>query len=62
MTEQNDHDLLITLNAKIDVILTDMQKFVTKQEFAPVKAVVYGLISIVLVGAGTALCHMIIKG
>lgn len=58
---ERDHDLLITLNTKIDVILNEMEKYVTRQEFAPVKAIVYGAVTIALAGTGTAILSYVIK-
>ena len=58
---ERDHDLLIALNTKIDVILNEMEKYVTRQEFAPVKAIVYGAVTIALAGTGTAILSYVIK-
>ena len=58
---ERDHDLLIALNTKIDVILNEMEKYVTRQEFAPVKAIVYGAVTIALAGTGTAIFSYVIK-
>jgi hypothetical protein len=56
-----DHDLLISLNTKMDVILNEMEKYVTKQEFAPVKAIVYGAVTIALAGIITAILGYVLK-
>lgn len=49
MTDKSDHDLLIETHAIVKRIDTDMSGFVTRKEFWPVKALVYGVTAILLV-------------
>lgn len=43
------------INEKLD------NKYVTKEEFAPVKKVVYGMVTIVLVAVFTAVVYLVVK-
>ena len=48
-------DALGALTTKID------ETFVTRQEFAPIKSVVYGLVALILTGFGSAVIYLAIN-
>lgn len=48
MTNEERDRLLVELSVKQDTILDRLNTFITREEFAPVKAVVYGSVRVVL--------------
>ena len=63
--KSTDHDLLIRIDEKVKIIIDEMDSmksnYVTKEEFTPVKKLVYGQAAIVLVAVVSALASVIIK-
>ena len=53
MVHDSDHDLLITLNERTKQMADALEEmrsgFVTKEEFAPVRALVFGAVGLVLI-------------
>lgn len=64
----NDHDLLVridertqTLHGTIGDLKNNLGGYVTKKEFAPVRMVVYGLVTLILTATVVALTKLILK-
>ena len=49
MTEKSDSELLARIDERTKTMMERMESFVTQDEFAPVKAIVFGGVGIVLV-------------
>lgn len=60
----SDHDLLIEINTKLETALSEIQTFkdeyVTQKEFSPVKSIVYGMISVILLAVVAALVGLVV--
>jgi hypothetical protein len=58
------NELLIRIDERLNQVIQTLEKttksYITKQEFEPVKQVVYGLVVIVLVGVAGAILRLVI--
>lgn len=57
----SDHDLLLRIDEKVVAVHARMDDFVTRQEFQPVQRIVYGLVTVILVGIVGAIVELLIK-
>jgi hypothetical protein len=61
---QSDHDLLIRVDQKVSDLVTRLdvrdKEYVTKAEFWPVKALVYGCVGIMLSTVVAALLYLVV--
>jgi hypothetical protein len=62
---QSDHDLLIRVDQKVTDLVTRLEKrdqeFVTRAEFWPVKALVYGCVGIMLSALVLAIIYLVVQ-
>ena len=56
-----DHDLLLRIDEKVLSLHAKMEGFVTKEEFKPVKSIVYGLVGAVLCAFLAAIIGLVIR-
>lgn len=63
MTEPKtpDHDLLIEIKTKVELLLLQGAKYVTHEEFRPVRNVVYGAVGLACSAVVVALFAMVVK-
>lgn len=59
--DETDHDLLVQLNIKFDNLQTLLSKKVDVADFAPVRAIVFGMIAFILIGFLGVICSMVYK-
>ncbi|MFA5396851.1 MAG: hypothetical protein WC346_12660 [Methanogenium sp.] len=67
--EGKDHDLLVEIHTTVRSIQKDMENFkrdmdnyVRKEEFQPIKSLVYGVVGLILIAVvGAALSYIIMK-
>lgn len=60
-SDESDHDLLIRIDARTADFEEKLRKFVTQDEFAPVRNLVYGLVAIVLIGVAVAVVALVVN-
>ena len=62
---QSDHDLLVRIDERTTGLVAKvngmLDTYVTKIEFSPVKKIVYGLITIILIAVVGAIVSLVIK-
>ena len=58
MTENTDSELLARIDERTETMSKRMETFVTQDEFAPVKAVVFGGVALILVGFMAAILYV----
>ena len=56
-----DHDLLIEIHTTVKSIKQDLPNFVRGEEFYPVRAIVYGLVGIILISVVGALTAVVLR-
>jgi len=63
-SNDSDHDLLIQINTKLESALIEIRSFkeeyVTQKEFSPIKSIVYGMVSVILLGVISALVALVL--
>lgn len=62
MSQQSDHDLIIEMASDVKHIKNALPRYVTQDEFKPVKAIAFGFAGIVLVAVVGAILKLIIQG
>lgn len=53
--------MLLRIDEKVVAVHARMDDFVTRQEFQPVQRIVYGLVTVILVGIVGAIVELLIK-
>ena len=72
MADMTDRELLIKLSTQLDNLVDDVRelkkglgdmksKFVTKEEFEPIKRLVYGAVGLILVAVVGALIALVVQ-